>query len=43
MISIQLTTYHATFKISFNFVKIYHATFKITCNSGRVYIFWEHV
>ena len=50
MILIQLTKYHATFKIVFNFVKYimqlpkYGATFRnISCNSGRVYIFWEHV
>ena len=50
MILIQLTKYHATFKILFNFVKYmvqlskYSATLRnISYNSGRMYIFWEHV
>ena len=50
MILIQLTKYHATFKILFNSIKYivqllkYGATFRnISYNSGRMYIFWEHV
>ena len=50
MIIIQLSKYHATFKISFNLVKYivqlskYGTTFiNISYSSGRVYIFWEHV
>ena len=46
MISIQITKYHATFKILFNLVKYmvkffkYGATFRnISCISGRMYIF----
>ena len=50
MITIQLSKYHATFKILFNFVKYimqlskYGATFRnISYSSGRMYIFGEHV
>ena len=50
MIFIQLSKYHAIFKILFNFVKYimqlskYGETFRnISYNSGRVYIFGEHV
>ena len=50
MIFIQLSKYHATFKILFNFVKYimqlskYGATSRnISYSSGRMYIFWEHV
>ena len=50
MIFIQLSKYHATLKILFNFVKYimqlskYGATFRnISYSSGRMYIFWEHV
>ena len=46
MILIQLSKYHATFKMSFNFVKYivqlskYGTTFRnISYNSGRMYIF----